>query len=136
MAGLVCDIVTRESKLYTGDATMVVVPGVQGSMGFLQGHEPLVSPLADGVVRVQLDGGTDLSYVCQGGYVQVTGEKVIVLADRALPVSDVDTARAREQLADATAKLAALSEDEAKKTTLPADISWCKAQLAAKGEVG
>ena len=131
MAGLVCDIVTRESKLFSGDATMVVVPGVEGSMGFLQGHEPLVSPLADGVVRAVGENNAESVYVCQGGYVQVTGEKVIVLADRAVLVSDVDAAAAREQLAQLEAKLAELSEEEARKTTLPADISWFKAQLAA-----
>ena len=83
MAGLVCDIVTRESKLFSGDATMVVVPGVEGSMGFLQGHVPLVSPLADGLVRVEKQGGETVEFLCSGGYVQVTGEKVIVLADKA-----------------------------------------------------
>ena len=135
MAGLVCDIVTREAKLYTGEANMVVVPGVQGSMGFLQGHEPLVSPLADGVVRAVQENGDELAYVCQGGYVQVTGEKVIVLADRALLVSDIETAAVKERLADLTAQLEALTEEELRKTTLPTDISWYKAQLAAKGEV-
>ena len=51
MAGLVCDIVTPAARLYSDDAYMVVVPGVEGEMGFLQGHAPLVSVLADGVAR-------------------------------------------------------------------------------------
>lgn len=81
--GLVCDIVTPSAKLYSDACTMVVVPGLEGSMGFLQGHVPLVSPLADGLVRVEKEGGEAVEFECSGGYVQVTGEKVIVLADKA-----------------------------------------------------
>ena len=86
MAGLVCDIVTPAAKLYSDDAYMVVVPGVEGEMGFLKGHVPLVSVLADGVARIQneKDGETQ-RFALQGGYVEVTGKKVIILADRALP---------------------------------------------------
>ena len=93
MAGLVCDIVTPAAKLYSDDAYMVVVPGVEGEMGFLQGHVPLVSVLADGVARIQneKDGETQ-RFALQGGYVEVTGKKVIILADRALPASQIDAA--------------------------------------------
>ena len=60
---------------------MVVVPGVEGEMGFLKGHVPLVSVLADGVARIQneKDGETQ-RFALQGGYVEVTGKKVIILA--------------------------------------------------------
>ena len=79
---LVCDIVTPSAKLFSDTCTMVVVPGLEGSMGFLEGHVPLVSPLADGPVRVQKEGGEEIEFECSGGYVQVTGKKVIVLADK------------------------------------------------------
>ena len=80
---LVCDIVTPSAKLYSDECKMVVVPGQEGSMGFLQGHVPLVSPLADGPVRVEKEDGQTVEFQCSGGYVQVTGTKVIVLADKA-----------------------------------------------------
>ena len=84
MSGLVCDIVTTSAKLYSDECHMVVVPGLGGSMGFLKGHVPLVSPLADGLVRVEKEnGGEVVEFDCSGGYVQVTGEKVIVLANKA-----------------------------------------------------
>ena len=77
MAGLVCDIVTPAAKLLSDDAYMVVVPGVEGEMGFLHGHVPLVSVLADGVVRIQAENGGEMKrFALQGGYVQVTGQKV------------------------------------------------------------
>ncbi len=132
MAGLVCDIVTPAAKLFSDDVFMVVVPGVEGEMGFLQGHVPLVSLLADGVVRIQVeDGGVMKRFALQGGYVQVTGQKVIVLADRALPVESIDANQVRALLAELEATLAGLSEEEAALTTLSADISWCNIQLKA-----
>ena len=88
MAGLVCDIVTPAAKLYSDDAYMVVVPGVEGEMGFLAGHAPLVSVLADGEIRLTpAEGGPVQRYEVKGGYVQVTDDKVIILADRATPVA-------------------------------------------------
>ena len=132
MAGLVCDIVTPAAKLLSDDAYMVVVPGVEGEMGFLQGHVPLVSVLADGVVRIQAENGGEMKRLAlQGGYVQVTGQKVIILADRAIPAEDVDANQVRETLAGLEAKLAELTPEEAALTTLAADISWCGAQLKA-----
>lgn len=132
MAGLVCDIVTPAAKLYSNDAYMVVVPGVEGEMGFLQGHVPLVSVLADGVVRIQIEnGGETKRFALQGGYVQVTGQKVIILADRALPAESIDADKVRADLAELEAKLAGMTAEEAALTTLAADISWCNAQLKA-----
>jgi F-type H+-transporting ATPase subunit epsilon len=132
MAGLVCDIVTPAAKLFSNDAYMVVVPGVEGEMGFLQGHVPLVSVLADGVVRIQAENGSEQKrFALQGGYVQVTGQKVIILANRALPAEEIDANAVRASLADYEAKRAALSPEEAALTTLDADISWCNVQLKA-----
>ena len=70
-------------------------------------------------------------FALQGGYVQVTGQKVIILADRAIPAEDVDANQVRETLAELEAKLAELTPEEAALTTLAADISWCGAQLKA-----
>ena len=60
---------------------------------------------------------------------EVTGDKVIILADRALLSSDIDVEAVRQQLASIESKLADLSDEEARKTTLPADKAWCDAQL-------
>lgn len=84
MPKFACDIVTPEAKFYSGEAHFVAVPGSEGEMGFLYNHVPVVSTLADGVVRVQEDeGGSMKEFVIEGGYVQVDGTKVIILADKA-----------------------------------------------------
>lgn len=126
MAGFMCDIVTPVAKLVSDEVELVVVPGVEGEMGFLKGHAPLVSVLADGEARVKAVGASEtVHYALQGGYVEVTDDKVIILADRALPAADIDV----EQLAGIEEQLSGLSEEEARKTTLAADKAWCDVQL-------
>ncbi len=84
MPKLICDIVTPQAKYFTDEVYTVVVPGTEGQMGFLYDHVPLVSALADGPVRVQKEeGGPFTEFAVEGGYVQVTGKKVIILADKA-----------------------------------------------------
>ena len=129
MAGFMCDIVTPRARLVSEEATLVVVPGVEGEMGFLAGHAPLVSVLADGEVRMSAADDEVRRYALQGGYVEVGDGKVIILADRALPSADIDVAQVRERLAAIETELATLSEKEAAKTTLPADKAWCDVQL-------
>ncbi len=81
---LTCDIVTPQAKFYSDEVYMVTVPGTEGEMGFLYDHVPLVSALADGTVRItKEEGGSSEQFAIEGGYVQVTGKKVIILADKA-----------------------------------------------------
>ena len=115
MAGFMCDIVTPVAKLVSDEVELVVVPGVEGEMGFLKGHAPLVSVLADGEARVKAVGASEtVHYALQGGYVEVTDDKVIILADRALPAADIDVEQVREQLAGIEEQLSGLSEEEAR----------------------
>lgn len=130
MAGYKCDIVTPEALLVSEEVELVVVPGVEGSMGFLVGHEPLVSVLADGEARVKpLVGDEVKRYALQGGYVEVSSDKVIILADRALSRDDIDIAAVREQLAVLEGKMSGMSTEELAKTTMLADKAWCEVQL-------
>ena len=115
MAGFMCDIVTPVAKLVSDEVELVVVPGVEGEMGFLKGHAPLVSVLADGEARVKAVGASEtVHYALQGGYVEVTDDKVIILADRALPAADIDVEQVREQLAGIEEQLSGLSEEAAR----------------------
>lgn len=129
MAGFMCDIVTPISLLASQEVELVEVPGIEGGMGFLRGHAPLVSVLADGEARLKGDDGSVKRYALQGGYVEVSGGKVIILADRALLSTDIDTAQVRSDLAAIEEKLSSLSDDDIAKTTLAADKSWCDVQL-------
>ncbi len=125
MASLVCDIVTPAQQEFSAECYMVAVPGESGHMGFMPGHAPLMSTLADGEVRIFSDANTlSHRFACQGGYVQVTGEKVIVLTDRAVPADSIDTADVSAKLAEVESKLAALEEGAPERSVLEYDLRW------------
>ena len=125
MANLICDIVTPAKKLYTQECYMVVVPGELGEMGFMPGHAPLVSSLADGTIRVYSDASTlSQTYALQGGYVQVTGEKVIILADKAIPVEEINGAEVSAKIAELEAQVAQLAEDSPERALLDINLAW------------
>lgn len=134
MNQITCDIVTPKQKLYTEDCYMVEVPGVSGSMGFMKGHANLVSLLADGVVRIFSDANTlEHQYALQGGYVQVDGDKAIVLADRAILLDDVDAQQLPKQIENVKKKISETKDDEAAKELLKLDLDWYNLLSHLKG---
>ncbi|MBL7962956.1 MAG: ATP synthase F1 subunit epsilon [Flavobacteriales bacterium] len=74
------EIITPDKELFKGEATSVTVPGVDGSMGFLEGHAPLITVLKAGDVKVRSDKG-EKTYPVKGGVVEVMNNTVIVLAE-------------------------------------------------------
>ena len=72
-------IITPDSTLFIGEATLVVVPGIDGQIGILNNHAPLVSSLVKGVVKVKHDEKEDL-FDIPGGVVEVSLNKITVLA--------------------------------------------------------
>ena len=95
MATLSVEIVTGERVVYTEDnVDMVVAPGVDGALGVLPRHAPLITLLANGELRIK-KGGQEQSIVVFGGYLEVTPEKVIILADSAERAEEIDIARAQ-----------------------------------------
>ena len=72
-------IIRPESTLFSGEATLVVVPGIDGQIGILNNHAPLVSSLVKGVVKVKHNDKEDL-FDIPGGVVEVSLNKITVLA--------------------------------------------------------
>lgn len=94
MAKLTVEIVTGERIVFTEtDVDMVIAPGSDGTLGILPHHAPLISTLAHGELRVK-KGDTEQSLVVFGGFIEVTPDKVIVLADSAERAEEIDVARA------------------------------------------
>jgi F-type H+-transporting ATPase subunit epsilon len=92
-------VYTAESQLYAGDADFVVVPAVEGELGILPRHSPLVALLKPGELRYTHGGEEDYFFV-SGGFVNVAREgdatAVTVLADTGERAHDIDEARAAE----------------------------------------
>ena len=129
---LLAEIVTPESILYTNEVQMVVATTPQGEIGILPLHAPIVTTLAPGEVRLRFgDNATDWEYFSiSGGYLQVHEDKVIVLADNAVAVSQIDAARAAESAELIQARIAELPADaEDEREEMIRDLAWAKTQL-------
>jgi F-type H+-transporting ATPase subunit epsilon len=116
MAKLTVEIVTGERVVFTeSDVDMVVAPGSDGTLGILPKHAPLITTLAAGELRVK-KGGSETSLVVFGGFMEVTGEKVVVLADTAERAEEIDLSRAEaaRRRAEETISRAATDVDLAK----------------------
>jgi len=131
---LLCEIVTPESILYTNEVQMVVATTPAGEVGILPLHAPIVTTLAPGEVRLRFgEGAADWEFFSiSGGYLQVHEDKVIVLADAAVAVSQIDVERAKESLELIAARIAELpADDEAARAEMVRDLSWAQVQLKA-----
>ncbi|MEM6385931.1 MAG: F0F1 ATP synthase subunit epsilon [Pseudomonadota bacterium] len=96
------DLVSPERKLASGQATSVLIPGADGDMTAMPDHAPVVATLRPGVLVVEMDGGTQ-EYAVTGGFAQITSEGTSVLADEALPKSEVSPDLLAERISAAEA---------------------------------
>ena len=74
------EIITPDKELYKGEAKSVTVPGVDGSIGFLNNHAPLITVLKAGDVKVKTEAGVE-TFAGKGGVVEVMNNTVLVLAE-------------------------------------------------------
>ena len=95
MAKLKFEIVTAERVVYSEDVDIVVAPGVQGELGILPGHAPLLTTLKPGMLMVRHDG-EEVAMFVNGGFLEVMQDKVVVLADVAERAEEIDVAKAEE----------------------------------------
>ncbi|MDA3937244.1 MAG: ATP synthase F1 subunit epsilon [Actinomycetota bacterium] len=132
---LICEIVTPERIVYTNEVEMVVAPTIDGEIGILPLHSPLVSALKPGEIRVRFDGDEVEWFAVAGGYVQIHEDKVIILADAAVASSQIDVDRARSAKELAEKRMAELPVDaEADIDACERDLKWCEIQLEVAGK--
>ncbi|MCO5176708.1 MAG: F0F1 ATP synthase subunit epsilon [Thermomicrobiales bacterium] len=104
------EIVTGERVVYEAEGVdMVVAPGAEGQLGILPKHAPLFSLLSAGEMRVK-QGASEESLVVFGGFLEVLNNRVIVLADSAERVVEIDMQRAETARQRAEARLAQRGE--------------------------
>ena len=110
MAGtLHCIVVTPEQTALDQDAEFVALPLFDGEIGIGPNHSPLIGRLGYGEMRIKSGGTTKTLYV-DGGFVEVAGNIVSVLTNRAVPATKVDGAAAEVQLANAVRHPASTAE--------------------------
>ncbi|MDK8451248.1 F0F1 ATP synthase subunit epsilon [Corynebacterium mastitidis] len=99
MAAITVELVSVEKKLWQGEASIVTAETTEGEIGVLPGHEPMLGQLVEnGVVTIRPVDGDRLVAAVQGGFLSVSAEKVIILADYTVWATDVDVAAAEAEL--------------------------------------
>ena len=91
------EVVSNEEHIYSGEASFVVVPTVSGELGIYPRHEPIMSLVRPGALRLTVPNSSEEVLVAvSGGVLEVQPDKVMVLADIAVRSTELDTARAEE----------------------------------------
>ncbi|QQE74214.1 F0F1 ATP synthase subunit epsilon [Brevibacillus composti] len=95
MSKMTVEVVTPERVVFSGEATMVIARGVQGELGIMPNHMPLVTPLKIAPVRVKTEGDKEVVLAVSGGFMEVRRDKVTILAETAERPEDIDVNRAK-----------------------------------------
>ena len=94
---MMLEIITAERQVYGEEVDMVIVPGIDGQLGILPHHAPLMTVLQPGEITIR-KGGSDDYLAVTGGFLEVLGNRVSVLADAAERSDEIDEERAQEAM--------------------------------------
>jgi F-type H+-transporting ATPase subunit epsilon len=124
------EIVTPEKRIFSDEVDTAVLPGIEGELGILPQHAPLVTVLKPGELSYTTGGKT--SYLAVGeGFVEVTAGSVAVMTDMAVNEAEIDEKSVEDALQRAKDSLAGISNDE-EVATVQAAIQKSLAQLHVK----
>ena len=104
MSPIKLEVVSAERLVYSDDVDTVIAPGVEGQLGILPHHAPLMTMLESGELLIK-KGTDEISLVVSGGFMEVRPDQIIVLADAAERIEEIDVTRAEEARRRAEEKL-------------------------------
>ncbi len=118
MATFQLELVSPEKLLLSRQVDMVIIPAAEGDMGVLPGHSPMIVALRGGAIKVQEAGQWTESLFVAGGFAEVTGERVTVLADEATPLAMLSKSAAEARIIEAEADYAVAANEAPEKREL------------------
>ena len=119
---LLLEVVTPDRLVLSTQAEVVVCPGVEGQFGVLPGHIPFLSALEIGEMYYKAGGKTEYLAV-SGGFAEVTGEKVTIVAESAEKGREIDVDRAKRALERAEKRLTSAKTE---------NVDWARAEAAMR----
>lgn len=130
MATITCQFVRPDRLLYEGEVASMVLVTATGELGVWPGHAPEICALGNGVVRLNTVStagvpGETTKVIISGGYVEITPDRVIVLADHARRADDIESDVVKETRGKAVASRDALPEDDSRRAYYDNKIAWC-----------
>jgi len=100
---LTVELVAADRVVWSGEATMVIARTVEGDIGVLRGHAPVLSVLSEAIVEITAEDGHTVFAVADGGFLSVADDRVSILSEHAELATEVDVEEARALLEDAKA---------------------------------
>ncbi|GLI56381.1 ATP synthase epsilon chain [Propionigenium maris DSM 9537] len=110
MATFKLEVITPQKKVLEQEAEFVMLRTSEGDMGILAGHAPFVAELAIGEMKIK-NAGEEVRYFVSGGFMDISAERVMILADEAMDVREIDVERSKKEAEVAKQKLGKLKED-------------------------
>ena len=129
-------IVTPEGEAFSGTVEQVVLPGAEGDFGVLERHERFLAPLKHGAVDIRYDGTSHWAAI-SNGFAEVSGDRVVVLADYCAHAAEIDVAIVEHERQIAQAELDALSEtseNEARRLELREIMLHAQIRIQVSGQ--
>lgn len=85
------DFVSPEVSIVSSEVEMVLIPGIEGDAGILPNHSPFMTTLRQGIVEVTFEEGNVKRYLVEGGFADINQDKMTLLAENSLNLSDLDS---------------------------------------------
>ncbi len=128
------DIVSPRRLLYSKDVKMVIARAKSGEIGIMPGHIPILATLEPGVMRVKLDNDSEEKIAISGGFLEVSKEKITVLARTAELPEEIDVDRALKARERAEKRLKEISQDKVDQARAKAALDRAIARLNIVGK--
>ena len=122
------ELVAADRTVWSGDAEMVIARTVEGDLGVLKGHAPVLSLLSEAVVEVRVKDSDDVVAAVDGGFISVALDRVSILSEHIELGNEIDVDKAQSDLDEAQAKVGEDDDAEAR-------VRHAEAQLRAAEKV-
>ncbi len=135
--GIYLDIVTPEKVVVSEEVEKVVCPGYDGELGILSGHIPLITSLKIGEINfIDSENKKDHYLIVTGGYLEVTGKKITILADRCIRSRDFDKVQTELDLKKSDEVLKTAEKDSVEYLQAKEDYDYSRAILKLLEKIG
>mgnify|MGYP001077639506 FL=1 len=106
------DFVSPEASIVSSEVEMVLIPGIDGDAGILPNHSPFMTTLRQGIVEVTFEEGNVKRYLVEGGFADITQDKMTILAENSINLSDSDSNTLKNEIEIINEKLVSAVDNE------------------------
>ena len=106
------DFVSPEASIVSSEVEMVLIPGIDGDAGILPNHSPFMTTLRQGIVEVTFEEGNVKRYLVEGGFADITQDKMTILAENSISLSDSDSNTLKNEIEIINEKLVSAVDNE------------------------